>query len=71
MHWKKDLKIETKFFEDDIEGIPDAVLVPPTMEFIRIETGPSDDHDFLARTAAEIMERLLSNRIIENFLSCW
>lgn len=69
MNWKKDLTIETKFFEDSIEGIPDAILVPPNQEFIRIETGPSEDQD--VRNSAEIIERLLSNKLIENFLSCW
>ena len=29
MHWKKDLTIETKFFEDGLEGIPDAILINP------------------------------------------
>lgn len=69
MNWKKDLTIETKFFEDSIDGIPDAILVPPNHQFIRIETGPSEDQD--ARNAAEIIERLLSNKLIENFLNCW
>lgn len=27
MHWRKDLTIETNFFEDGIEGIPDAILI--------------------------------------------
>ena len=51
MHWKKDLTIETKFFEDGIEGIPDAILVNTGEMEGRIKTGPSDDYDTCAKTS--------------------
>ena len=51
MHWRKDLTIETKFFEDGLEGIPDAILINSGEQAGHIKTGLSDDNDTYARTS--------------------
>jgi hypothetical protein len=51
MHWRKDLTIETNFFEDGVEGIPDAILISSAVAEPHLKTGLSDDYDSNARTS--------------------
>jgi hypothetical protein len=51
MHWRKDLTIETQFFEDGLEGIPDAVLVNTAHSGLPLKTERSEDYDAWARTS--------------------
>jgi len=52
MHWRKDLTIETDFFEDGVEGIPDALLINSNNVETYLKTGLSDEGDSYAKTSA-------------------
>jgi hypothetical protein len=70
---KKDLTIETEFFEEALEGIPNAILVSPIYEQYGegfIKSGLNEDDDCF-RTGAQIIEQLLTNKFIDNFMHCW
>ncbi len=66
---KKQITIETEFFEDSLQGIPNALLISPiyhSQDFQQqkfIKTGLNEDEDYF-KTAAQIIERLLTNKLI-------
>lgn len=69
MQWKKDLTIETQFFDDPLSHIPDAFLLTPPEQHRYIKSGLSDEDPHVE--AIYILERVLSNKVIDNFLHCW
>ena len=42
MNWKKDLTIQTQFYDDPLEGIPDAILISSDQPSKHIDTALTD-----------------------------
>jgi microsomal dipeptidase-like Zn-dependent dipeptidase len=58
---KRDLFIDTDFFDPGVEGIPDAIMVPQ-FEHDYIKDGLNEEEP--TETAARNIERLLTNKLI-------
>lgn len=70
---KKDLTIETEFFEETLEDIPNAILISPIYEQYEqefIKSGLNEDDDSL-RAGAQMIEQFLTTKLIDNFMFCW
>lgn len=71
---KPDLRIDTEFFDDNLNGlsIPEAIRVTQSLDtqtFIKEDL--SDDSDQLAALSIQTIDRVVSQRLFDNFLSCW
>lgn len=71
---KPDLRIDTEFFDDNLNGlsIPEAIRVTQSIDTQTfIKEGLSDDSDQLAALSIQTIDRVVSQRLFDNFLSCW
>jgi len=70
---KKDLTIETEFFEETLEGIPNAILISPIYDQFEqgfIKSGLNEDDDCF-KAGAQMLELFMTNKFIDNFMHCW